>query len=43
MEGVNQYDPGGPGDAVEIVVFFNHPLITPLGLADFMCSCRRGA
>jgi hypothetical protein len=36
MEGVNQYDPGGPGDAVEIVVFFNHPLITPLGLADYI-------
>lgn len=36
MEGVNQYDPGGPGDAVEIVVFFNHPLITPLGLMDYI-------
>lgn len=36
MEDVNQYDPGGPGDAVEIVVFFNHPLITPLGLADYI-------
>ncbi len=32
--GPNQYDAGGPGDAVEIVVFFNHPLITPLGLVD---------
>jgi len=30
--GVDQYDPGGPGDFVEIVVYFNHPLITPLGL-----------
>ncbi|MCZ7539579.1 MAG: pilus assembly protein [Anaerolineae bacterium] len=36
MEGVNQYDSGGPGDAVEIVVFFNHPLITPLGLVDYI-------
>jgi len=35
-EGKNQYDAGGPGDAVEIVVFFNHPLITPLGLADYI-------
>jgi len=33
---LNQYDAGGPGDAVEIVVFFNHPLITPLGLADYI-------
>lgn len=31
---VNQYDAGGPGDYVEIVVYFNHPTITPvLGLA----------
>jgi len=30
--GVNQYDLGAPGDFVEIVVYFNHPLITPLGL-----------
>jgi hypothetical protein len=35
-EGENQYDAGGPGDAVEIVVFFNHPLITPLGLANYI-------
>src|SRR5690606_17458001 len=33
---LNQYDAGGPGDAVEIVVFFNHPLLTPLGLVDFV-------
>ncbi|WP_119071745.1 TadE/TadG family type IV pilus assembly protein [Aggregatilinea lenta] len=32
----NQYDAGGPGDAVEIIVFFNHPLITPLGLVDYV-------
>ncbi len=34
--GENQYDAGGPGDAVEIIVFFNHPLITPLGLVDYV-------
>lgn len=32
----NQYDAGGPGDLVEIVIFFNHPLITPLGLVDYV-------
>lgn len=32
--GTDQYDAGGPGDAVEIIVFFNHPLITPLNLVD---------
>lgn len=31
-QGINQYDAGGPGDFVEVVVYFNHPLITPLGL-----------
>jgi hypothetical protein len=36
QEGENQYDAGGPGDSVEIIVFFNHPLITPLGLADYI-------
>jgi hypothetical protein len=29
-------DPGGPGQGVSIVVTFNHPLITPLGLARFL-------
>jgi len=29
-------DPGGPGDAVTVFVTFNHPLITPLGLADYL-------
>ena len=29
--GINQYDAGGPGDFVEVVVYFNHPLVTPLG------------
>ncbi|MFQ3535131.1 MAG: TadE family protein [Aggregatilineales bacterium] len=33
-QGVNQFDPGGPGDFVEVVVYFNHPLITPLPLVD---------
>lgn len=32
----NQYDAGGPGDLLEIVIFFNHPLITPLGLVDYV-------
>lgn len=36
LAGENQYDAGGPGDAVEVIVFFNHPLITPLGLVDFV-------
>jgi hypothetical protein len=34
--GQNQYDAGGPGDAVYITVFFNHPLITPLPLMDYI-------
>ncbi len=33
-QGINQFDPGGPGDFVEVVVYFNHPLITPLPLVD---------
>lgn len=32
IKGNDQYDPGGPGDFVQIIVYFNHPLITPLGL-----------
>jgi len=32
--GANQYDAGGPGDAVEVIVFFNHPLITPIPMVD---------
>ncbi len=28
--GRNQYDAGGSGDFVHIVIFFNHPLITPI-------------
>ncbi|MBO9309942.1 MAG: pilus assembly protein, partial [Chloroflexi bacterium] len=33
-QGINQFDPGGPGDFVEVVVYFNHPLITPLPLRE---------
>ncbi|MDX2077928.1 MAG: TadE/TadG family type IV pilus assembly protein [bacterium] len=29
-------DPGGPGDAVTVFITFNHPLITPLGLAEYL-------
>jgi hypothetical protein len=29
-------DPGGAGESINIVVQFNHPLITPLGLADYI-------
>ncbi|NJL93777.1 MAG: hypothetical protein HC915_08600 [Anaerolineae bacterium] len=31
-----QYDAGGPGDVLEVVVHFNHPLITPLGLGEYI-------
>ncbi len=31
-----QWDAGGPGDAVEIIVTFNHPLITPLALPTYV-------
>src|SRR5690606_6340260 len=37
-------DPGGPGDTVTIVVNFNHPLVTPLGLAPYIpLQARRAA
>jgi len=37
-------DPGGSGDRVTVVVTFNHPLITPLPLADFIqIQARRSA
>ncbi len=37
-------DAGGPGDQVTIVVTFNHPLITPLGLAPYIrLQARRAA
>lgn len=32
----NQFDAGGPGDAVEIIITFNHPLITPLLLPEYV-------
>ncbi len=31
-----QWDAGGPGDAVEIIITFNHPLITPLALPAYI-------
>lgn len=37
-------DAGGPGDAVTVVITFNHPLITPLGLAPYIpLQARRAA
>src|SRR5450432_3024317 len=30
----DQYDAGGAGDFVDFIVYFNHPLITPLGLGN---------
>lgn len=42
--GVPWIDAGGPGDAVTIVVTFNHPLVTPLGLAPYIpLQARRAA
>ena len=35
-DGKRQWDAGGPGDAVEIIVTFNHPLITPLALPTYV-------
>ncbi|MEQ8672680.1 MAG: TadE/TadG family type IV pilus assembly protein [Aggregatilineales bacterium] len=34
--GLRWIDPGAPGDRVTLVVTFNHPLITPIGVADFV-------
>ncbi|MBL8165327.1 MAG: pilus assembly protein [Anaerolineae bacterium] len=34
--GVPWMDPGGPSDTVFVIVSFNHPLITPLGIAEFI-------
>jgi len=34
--GVRWLDPGDGADTVNVVVTFNHPLITPLGLADYI-------
>jgi Flp pilus assembly protein TadG len=37
-------DAGGPADTVTVIVTFNHPLITPLGLAPFIkMQARRSA
>lgn len=37
-------DAGGPGDVINIVITFNHPLITPLGFAQFLpLQARRSA
>jgi hypothetical protein len=37
-------DPGGPGDTVTIIVTFNHPLVTPLGLQPYIqMQARRSA
>ncbi len=37
-------DAGGPGDTITIVITFNHPLVTPLGLAAFLpLQARRTA
>ncbi|MBZ0299416.1 MAG: pilus assembly protein [Anaerolineae bacterium] len=42
--GVPWLDAGGPGDAVTVVITFNHPLITPLGLAPYIpLQARRAA
>ncbi len=38
------YDPGNAGDTVTVIVTFNHPLITPLGLAPYIpLQARRSA
>lgn len=37
-------DPGGPADTVMVIITFNHPLITPLGLAPYIqMQARRTA
>jgi hypothetical protein len=37
-------DPGGPGNRVTVVVTFNHPLITPIGLGPYIqLEARRAA
>lgn len=39
--GLPWLDPGGPGDRVSVFVTFNHPLITPLGLAEYVTMSAR--
>lgn len=42
--GLPWMDAGGPGDSVTVIVTFNHPLITPLGLAPYIqMQARRTA
>lgn len=42
--GLPWLDAGGPGDTINIVITFNHPLITPLGLASYLpLQARRSA
>lgn len=42
--GIPWLDAGGPGDAVTVVITFNHPLVTPLGLAPYIqLQARRAA
>ncbi len=37
-------DPGGPADTVIVIISFNHPLITPLGLTNYIpIQARRTA
>ena len=43
-QGIPWMDAGGPGEVIHIVVTFNHPLITPLGLARYLpLTARRTA
>jgi len=42
--GIPWMDPGGPGDSVTVIVTFNHPLVTPIGLAPYIqMQARRTA
>lgn len=42
--GTTWLDAGGPGDTITIVITFNHPLVTPLGLASYLpLQARRTA
>jgi hypothetical protein len=42
--GIPWLDPGGPSDTVTVIVTFNHPLVTPLGLAPYIrMQARRSA
>jgi hypothetical protein len=39
--GLRWIDPGGGGDRVEVFITYNHPLITPLGLAEYVTMRAR--